>query len=371
MKIFFSAGDASGDVNTAKIIAKLKQKYPDIRFGGLGGPAMKKEGFTGDFEFSKFNKMGYWEVLKNLLFFFMSQKKFIKKMKDEKPDVLVCVDFSGFNKKLVVEANKKNIKVLWFIAPMIWVWKKEKYIKFFQKHKAHIACIFPFEPNHWKPRINSVSFVGNPLLENFDYFSLPKKTQGDLQKNFTLALIPGSREQEVKKMLPFMINCALILKKTYENIRIIISKTAYIPENLYETANKSFEFEADFNKILQTASAALVTSGTASLQIGLAAIPHIVLYKTSPLSYFIYKAVIRKREIVIGLSNIVAEKRIVTEFIQDKMITENVVTALKKLIENSEEYEKIARDLQNLRFLFGNKKTSEEIVKLIAEMVDE
>ena len=366
MKIFFSAGDVSGDMNTAKIIAKLKQKYPDVKFGGLGGQAMEKEGFVSDFDFSKFNRMGYWEVVKNLPFFLSAQKKFIQKMKSEKPDVLVCVDFSGFNKKLVVEANKLKIKVLWFIAPMIWVWKKEKYIKFFQKHKAHIACIFPFEPKHWKPRINSVSFVGNPLLENFDYFSLPAKTPINLQKEFTLALIPGSREQEVKRIFPFMIECASVLKILYGKIKITVSKTAYLPDSLYKTANEFiFEFETDFNKILKTADFAFVTSGTASLQVGLAAIPHIILYKTSSLTFFIYGMIIKKKEILIGISNIIAEKQIIPEFVQGKMSVENVVAASQKIIENPDEYERITQDLKELRFLFGDKKTSDEIVKLI------
>jgi len=372
MKIFFSAGDPSGDINCAKIIALLKRKYPDVEFGGLGGDAMKKEGFVSDFEFSQFNKMGYWEVVKNLSFFLSAQKEFIQKMKNKKPDVLVCVDFSGFNKKLVVAANELGIKVLWFIAPMIWFWKKKKYIEFFQKHPAYIACIFPFEPQHWKPKISSVSFVGNPLFENFDYFSLPPKRAINLQKKFNLALIAGSRAQEVKKMLPFMTDCALALKNIYgENMKIVVSKTAYLPQELYETAKKSgAEFEADFNKILQTANVALVTSGTASLQTGLAEIPHIVLYKTSPLSFLIYNLIAKKRKYVIGLSNIVAQKQIVPEFIQRKMVVKNVVLSLRKIIENPDEYENIAQNLRNLRGLFGNKKASEEVVKLIGEMVE-
>ena len=370
MKIFFSAGDVSGDINSAKIVAKIKQKYPDVKFGGLGGPSMQKAGFVSDFEFSKFNKMGYWEVIKNLPFFLSAQKKFIQKMKDEKPDVLICVDFSGFNQKLVVEADKLKIRVIWFIAPMIWVWKKEKYLKFFEKHKAHIACIFPFEPSHWLPRVTSVSFVGNPLLENFDYSAFGLKTPVNPQEKFTLALIPGSREQEVKKILPFMIECAEVLKILYKKIKIIVSKTPQLPQKLYESASENdFEIETDFNKILQEADVALVTSGTASLQVGLAAIPHIVLYKTSPFTFFVFKTIIKKK-ILIGLSNIVAEKQIVPEFIQDEITREDVVLAARKIFENPSEYENITKELRNLRSMLGDKKTSEEILKLIERSVN-
>ena len=364
MKVFFSAGDVSGDINTAKIIAKLKQKYPDIKLSGLGGVAMEKAGFVSDFDFSQFNRMGYAEVIKKLPFFLATQKKFIQKMRDEKPDVLVCVDFSGFNKKLVVEANKLGIRVVWFIAPMIWVWKKEKNLKFFEKYRAYIACILPFELKHWLPRINSVGFVGNPLLEDFDYTSLEEKTAINPRERFTLALIPGSREQEVKKMLPFMIECANILKVLYGEIRVVVSKTAYLPSCLYEIADE-LEFETDFNKILKVADIALVTSGTASLQVGLAAIPNIVLYKTSPLTHLVYMTIVGKKKITVGLSNIVAEKSIVPEFIQDEMLENDVVSAARKIIENPDEYNRITQSLKELRLMFGDKKTSEELVKLI------
>ena len=370
MRIFFSAGDVSGDVNTAKIIAALKAKYPNAILRGLGGRQMQEEGFESDFEFHKFNKMGYWEVLKNLPFFLSAQKKFIQKMREEKPQLLVCVDFSGFNKKLVVEANKLGIKVLWYIAPMIWVWKREKYIKFFKENPAHIACIFPFEPKFWQPEIKSVSFVGNPLLENIDFADFPLKKTVNLEKPWTLALIPGSREQEVGKILPFMLECAMILKIISRNglLRIVVSKMPNLPQKLYERAEElGVETETDYNKILRRANFALVASGTASLQLGLAAVPHIVLYKTSPLTFAIFKIFIKKKRLV-GLSNIIAEKEICPEFIQNEMISENVVMALRNIVANPPEYEKITEELLKLRTSLGEKKASEEIVKLIEEL---
>ena len=375
MKVFFLAGDVSGDINIAALVAKLRKKYPDVKFGGLGGPQMQKAGFVSDFEFLKFNKMGYWEVIKNLPFFLSAQKKFIKKMKAEKPDVLVCVDFPGFNKKLVVEANKLNIRVIWFIAPMIWVWKKESYLKFFEKNKAHIACILPFEPKLWLPRVSTVSFVGNPTLENFDYTTFCPKIPINPKEKFTLALIPGSREQDVKNILPFMLECAEVLKALYGKIKIVVSKMPQLPQNLYENAkNLGFEIETDFNKILQEANIALSYTGTVSLQVGLAAIPHIVLYKTSAFNFFVFKMLIKKR-ILIGLSNIVAQKEIAPIFMQDemKMTKENVILAAQKIIkiiEEPDEYEKITKELCNLRLLLGDKKTSEELLSLIERSVN-
>ena len=369
MKILFSAGDVSGDINTAGIVAELKRKYPSAQLGGLGGPAMQAAGFVSDFEFSKFNKMGYWEVIKNLSFFLAAQKKFIQKMRDEKPNVLVCVDFSGFNKKLVVEANKLGIPVLWFIAPMIWVWKKEKWLRFFEKHKAHIACIFPFEPRHWLPRVKTVDFVGNPLLENFDTAAFGEKTVINAQEKFTLALIAGSREQEVRKILPFMVECAKNLKKLYPKMKILVSKTS-LSQDLYECAAalEDIEFETEFPKVLQTADFALATSGTASLQLGLAGVGHIVLYKTSPLTFLIFKILIKKKPLM-GLSNIVVEKEIMPEFLQDDMTVENVLAAAQKILGNSAKQEEMISELRKLRGLLGDKKTSEEVVNLIENII--
>jgi len=369
VKIFFSAGDVSGDINTAGIICELKRKYPDFSLCGLGGPAMQKAGFKSDFEFSKFNKMGYWEVIKNLPFFLTAQKTFIKKMRDEKPNLLVCVDFSGFNKKLVVEANKLNIPVLWFIAPMIWVWKKEKYLQFFEKHKAHIACIFPFEPAHWQPRIKTVSFVGNPLAESLDIEAFKNKKSINPQEEFTFALIAGSREQEVATMLPFMAKSAKVLKETYPKMKILVSKTS-LSQSLYENAcaGLEVEFETEFSKVLKAADFALVTSGTASLQAGLAGIPHIVLYKTSPLTFFIFKLFIKKKRLI-GLSNIVAEKQIVPEFIQDEMTQDAVVASTREILQDFGLQEKIIGELRELRKILGGKKTAEEMLNLIEKMI--
>ncbi|MCL2844387.1 MAG: lipid-A-disaccharide synthase [Chitinivibrionia bacterium] len=368
MKILFSAGDVSGDNNTAGIIAELKRKYPSAQLSGLGGSAMQAAGFKSDFEFSKFNKMGYWEVIKNLPFFLAAQKKFIQKMRDEKPNALVCVDFSGFNKKLVVEANKLGIPVLWFIAPMIWVWKKEKYLRFFEKYPAHIACIFPFEPKHWSPRVKTVSFVGNPLLENLDWSAIGEKKAINPQAEFTLALIAGSREQEVRKMLPFMTECAKNLKELYPKIKIIVSKAPF-SQDLYECAEgENIEFETDFLKVLQKADFALATSGTASLQLGLAGVGHIVLYKTSPLTFAIFKAIIKKKPLI-GLTNIVVEKEIMPEFLQSDMAVENVVGAVQKILENPAEQEKIIAQLRELRGMLGDKKTSVEVVNLIESLI--
>jgi lipid-A-disaccharide synthase len=370
MKIFFSAGDPSGDVNCAKVVSALKKKYPDAKLSGLGGPAMQKAGLVSDFDFAKFGKMGYWEVIKTLPFFILAQKKFIENMKRERPEILLCVDFSGFNQRLVLEANKLGIKVLWFIAPMIWVWKRKKYIKFFEKHKAHIACIFPFEPKHWQPEIQSVSFVGNPLLELLDYSALPDKEPINPKEEFTVALLPGSRKQEIENIMPFMLDCALALKILYPKVKIIISKTSYLPEEAYKkTRNFGFEFESDFNKILATANLALVASGTASLQLGLAAVPHIVLYKTSAFTFWLFKRIIKEKRFI-GLSNIVVQRSVVPEFIQDEMLQSSVLVAVRAVIENPGKYEKTMQELKSLRSLLGDKKASEEVVKLIEKFME-
>jgi lipid-A-disaccharide synthase len=252
---------------------------------------------------------------------------------------------------------------------MIWVWKKEKYLKFFEKYKAHIACIFPFEPKYWTPRVKTVSFVGNPLLENLETAAFGEKKLINPQVEFTLALISGSREQEVRKMLPFMIECAKNLKDLYPKIKIVVSKTS-LPQDLYECAAQiqDIEFETDFTKVLQTADFALATSGTASLQLGLAGVGHIVLYKTSPLTFFVFKTIIKKKPLM-GLANIVVEKEIMPEFLQSDMTVENVVDAAQKILENTSEQEEITAKLRELRGLLGEKKTSKEVVKLIENLI--
>ncbi len=367
--IFFSVGDPSGDQNTATTVANLKKKYPQITCKGLGGPAMERAGFESLFEFSRFNKMGYREVLKDIFFFIKAKKEFVQLLKDEQPSLLVCVDSSGFNTPLMKAADALNIPVLWYIAPMIWAWKKKKHGPRLAKYASHIATLLPFEPDHWREFTPHVSYVGNPLLENGAYEKLSKRKALSQKEKITIALVPGSREMEITKMLPVMVESAKIVKEAHPQVTFLVSKTEYQPDHLYtiaEQANITF-FEGNLEELYRASDIAIITSGTAVLQAGLSTIPHLLLYKASPITIFIAKKLIPHLKNV-GLPSIMSNKEVAKEFIQEEMQPHLIAKEVEKLIHDDTYYNQRVDELSEVREKFGDKKPSDELLKLIEKL---
>lgn len=185
------AGDPSGDLHTAPILRRLKELQPDCNLYGIGGPAMQEAGFTALYPFEPFNRMGYAEVIRHLAFFLTVKKQLIAHMKVHRPACLLCVDYSGFNIPMMKAAHALGIPVIWYIAPMVWAWKRKR-AAILARYATHICCIFPFEVPYFKAHTNQVSFVGNPLVESrAAATSGAQIKQRTLPEKPVLAIIPG------------------------------------------------------------------------------------------------------------------------------------------------------------------------------------
>jgi len=359
----FIAGDPSGDIHAAPIIKKLIDRCPDVKTYGIGGPAMAQAGFHQILPFEKFNRMGYAEVIKHLPFFLSAKKFLVKIMKAQKPDALVCVDYSGFNIPMMKAAAKLKIPVIWYIAPMVWAWKRKR-AKTLGDHASHIAVIFPFEIPYFSPFKAPVTFVGNPLTE-----SLPnsgdtvKKFPAD--KTFRLAIIPGSRYQEIKNMLPVMLDTVDILKREHPQLKITISKFKGVNQELFEdAAQRGFElFSGKLSELLAKSDLALVTSGTASLETALMGVPMVITYRTSAISYNIYKSFVKISHI--GLPNIIAQTEIVPECIQSDATAQNLADKLNRFLKEPAYWEESVTNLSTLRAKLGEKTPSDEVANII------
>lgn len=367
----FIVGDPSGDHNTAAIIRSLRTESPGARCYGIGGPKMEAEGFEPLLPFEGFNRMGYWEVLKNLSFFHRAKKLLVRRIRDDRPSILVCVDFSGFNTHIMKAAHGMNIPVLWYIAPKIWIWKKKKHTTNLARYAAHVALIFPFERDLFLPYMKEVSFVGNPLVEYNDArgYAVSESKAADLSKKevIRLAIVPGSRPQEIENMLPVMLAAFHLLKQRYPSIRATVSRCGYIRDEDYRRFVNDPDvacFGGPLEELFLSSDLALVTSGTATLQTALMGVPMVIAYKTSPLSYYIYKTCIRGIR-HIGLPNIIARDDVVPECIQTDMTPQRLAGFLEQYITSAEKYAGTVKKLISLKQELGSRRPSIEVAHLI------
>lgn len=376
MKIMFSAGDPSGDRHAADIILELKNRYENIQFFGLGGPLMQNAGFNSIIPFEKMNIMGLVEVLRHIPFLLNARKTFLNKLKTEKPDVLVCVDYSGFNMPLARFAKKNNIPVVWYIVPKFWAWKKDKYTSFLRDYVDKAAVIFPFVTKSYEGVSDNMEFVGNPLVEqnkNSGY-DFNRAIDNDLKKedNIRIALTPGSRRSEIINILPVMIKACEILKEKYDNVTIEVSKWSGFSEEFFRgIVGSDIELTEDPLELLYKRSdITIITSGTATLQAALAQIPMVVLFKSSPVTVWLAKKMITGIKHM-ALPNIIAQEEVVPELIQNEANEENIVETLSRYIEEKSYYNNTVRKLSKIKNDLGTISPSEKVADIILSQIKE
>jgi len=364
----FIAGEPSGDAHAAAVVGAIKERRPSADVWGVGGPRMKSAGFDSVLPFAEFNRMGYLEVLSHLPFFLGAKKKLLKMASGaRRPDVLVCVDYSGFNIPMMKEARDMGIPVVWYIAPMVWAWKRKR-AAVLGSLASHIAVIFPFETQYFSPYAAPVTFVGNPLTESLPQARAEKKFPGT--DGFRLAIAPGSRPQEITHMLNTMIDAALMLKAKFPNIKIAVSRFAGFDKGPFRRAEDAgFEiFDGPLPTLLQRSDLALVTSGTATLETALMGVPMVIAYRTSRISYAVYKKFVTIDRI--GLPNIIAGKSIVPECVQSDTNPKKLYCEAERLISMPKHWEETAANLSALRAQLGEKKPSKELADIIFSFLD-
>ena len=369
----FAAGDPSGDQHASVIVQRLSTLMPGVRCFGIGGPSMQSKGFEPLMRFEDFNRMGLWEVLVHLPFFLKAKKFLTTAMDSNKPKALVCVDYPGLNIPLMKEAHKRGIPVVWYIVPQVWAWKKKR-AALLGRYASFIGAVFPFEVDFFKSYSAPISFVGHPLVEARQYRNKVNGTgeiKNQRDRDSILSLVPGSRKQEVTAILPVMINAAALLKRQYPNLRVVVSKCHGLPMELYQPACLQTGidvFEGQLSDLLDRARYALVTSGTATLETALAGVPMVIVYRTSAMTYWILKQMVRVP--YIGLPNIVAGERIVPECIQRQANGHELAQEMQKYIDSPEYYEATVEKLSRLKGLLGCKSPSVEIASAIISIVN-
>ncbi len=327
---------------------------------------MVGEGFLPLMPFEPFNKMGFVEVAKNIFFFLNAKKKLIQYLKDLRPDCLICVDYPGLNFSMMKAAHKLGIPVVWYIAPMVWAWKKKR-AAVLGKYASHICCLFPFEVQYFKPYTSKVSFVGNPLVEAIERETVSLKNK----KTFQIAIVPGSRQQEIEKLLLPMVGAVDKIIKQFPHFSARVSYCKHLDRSCFSGAVQGTGielYEGSLRQLLRESDLAIVTSGTATLEAALLGVPMVVAYKTAYINYLIFKSFIQIP--YISLPNIIAGKKIIPECIQDDVTVEALAEELSKYISDKSYYTFTKENLNALREQLGGLKPSVEIPEIIAKQLN-
>ncbi|MBO9594730.1 MAG: lipid-A-disaccharide synthase [Niabella sp.] len=351
-KYYIIAGEASGDLHGGNLVAAIKQLQPESRIRGWGGDKMQAAGMELIKHYRELAFMGFVEVVMNLKTI-MNNLRFCKEdILAFKPDVLVLVDYPGFNLRIAKWAREQGIKVVYYISPQVWAWKEGR-VKMMKRCIDKMLVILPFEKAYYQNKWNwAVDYVGHPLIEEID----GKKKKGtDLVirdasgapvTKPVIALLPGSRKQEIEKKLPVMLE----VSRAFPDYQFVVAQAPAVDDSFYQQFTAQYPNVSIVNNrtydVLQQATAALVTSGTATLETALFGVPEVVCYKGSEISYQIAKRVISIK--YISLVNLIMDKPVVKELIQGEMNTANIITELKALLFNEQQKATLKRDYAEL-----------------------
>jgi lipid-A-disaccharide synthase len=365
-QILLVAGDPSGDRHAAALLARLNRTGRTFRFFGIGGPAMQAQGLEPLLPFGPFNKMGFKEVLLHIPFFLEARRRIKREMKKRRPAALVCVDYPGLNIRLMADAHRLGIPVVWYIVPQVWAWKRRR-ARILGEQASHIAVVFPFETALFTPFRAPVSYVGHPLVEAMkEHGPAEAQTNAAPSPPSSIALVPGSRPQEVAMMLPVMVGAFRILRGIYPRLQGTISRCDGLPGRFFDRYVNESGMKIDPSPLpvlLEKADLAAVTSGTATLETALMGVPMVIVYKTSAINYAILKHFVSMP--YIGLPNIVAGEKIVPELIQNDFTAQKLSEALKVFIEDRNSYAVASSRLSALKQLLGEKSASRETARIV------
>lgn len=369
LKCYIIAGEASGDLHAANLMVALKEQKPGIDFRFWGGDRMKAEAPEGlvkhirDLAF-----MGFVEVLINIKTILRNMKFCKEDIERYRPDVLILVDYPGFNLRIAEWAHEQGIKVHYYISPQVWAWKQSRVHKI-KRFVDKMYVILPFEQEFYNRFDFDVEYVGHPLLDEFACFGTSGlagdfRKRNELDERPILAILPGSRRQEVKKKLPVMMDAV----KNMPDFQIVLAGAPALPESFYrEIAPECKIVFGETYSLLSNAHTAVVTSGTATLETALFKVPEVVCYKGSPISYMIGKQLVKVK--FISLVNLIMDREVVKELIQKDCTAEKVRKELNELIHNKEYRSRVLSDYDELQNLLGEGGASANVARSLLKTI--
>lgn len=374
-KIFIIAGEASGDLHGADLANKLKTQHPDIQLFGMGGKLMQQAGVNIFIDIKETAFVGLFDILKNLPKIFALFKKIKAAIYAERPDLIILIDYPAFNLRLAKIARKAGIKVLYYISPQIWAWHANR-IKTIKRYVDHMAVILPFEVEIYKKAQIPVTFVGHPLLKIVKpsiSIDEAKKSLGLPPNRTIIGLMPGSRKSEISYLLPIMLKAAELLQDRYPNIQFLLPLASSLDEkdlalHLTDTLLLPIHIiKEDHYDAMQTCDAIIAASGTATLEVTILGIPLVVIYKTSPIEASLGRRLMKIP--YLGLCNVIANNKIVQEFLQEEAKPDAIAQEISKILDNGAYRSKIISDMSLVKQAL-DVPTGKSIEKVVEEILN-
>ena len=367
MRYYIIAGEPSGDLHASNLVKAIRAVDPQAVFRGIGGDKMKGNGVDLLRHYNDIAFMGFAEEMQNIGVIRQAIKQTENDLVETKPDVLIAVDYPGFNLRMMKFAKQHDIKTVYYISPKLWAWRASR-VETIKRYVDHVILIFPFEEAFYKKHgYANAHYVGNPLLDelkNFRHTDTFRLDNG-LTERAIVALLPGSRKQEIEQCLPPMLETAA----QFPTLQFVVAGMEHTRPWLHRFQNLG-NVKTIFNQtydLLAHSDAALVTSGTATLEAALLNVPQVCAYRTSSLTYWIGKRLVKVP--YISLVNLIAEKPVVSELIQADMNTANLSAALRDILPGGARRETMLRDYEDVRNKLRGSGASDRAAKVITEFV--
>jgi lipid-A-disaccharide synthase len=367
------AGEASGDQHGAKLVRAMRKKQPELFFCGIGGPEFRQAGVRVVVDAADLTVVGITEVFAKIPDILKGMGIIKKLLKSLKPDLLILIDFPDFNLHLAAAAQKLSIPVLYYISPQIWAWRRGRG-KRIGKLVNHMAVILPFEEQYYAEYNVPVTFVGHTLLDE-PLPAVRHVLKEGVQDPPVIGLVPGSRDNEIIRLLPIMLDAADILKQRLKHVTFMISQAVSVDRELIEAiigkypAWAGVEIVSDgVAKVFHRCDAIVAASGTVTLQAAMYGTPMVIIYKVSPISAWLGKALVRVPNV--GLVNLVAGRGLVPELLQENATGHNIARKVENMLKDPDEFNQLRQELIALRDELGGNGASDRVAELALGMID-
>lgn len=365
MKYYIIAGEASGDLHGSNLVKEIFRLDKNAIIRAWGGEKMKDAGAKIVKNYKDLSFMGFYEVLLNLNTILKNIHFCKSDIKKFNPNKIILIDYPGFNLRIAKWAKKNNFFVNFYIAPQIWAWKESR-INIIRKYIDRLYVILPFEKNYFENKHNyKVKYLGHPVMDSIKNFNNTEINKSFFEKNKIdgnkkiIAILPGSRKQEIRNILKIMLNVI----ESFSDYQFIIARVPNIKKNFYRSIIKDYDVKMVENQtydLLSNSSAALVTSGTATLETALFKVPQVVCYKTSLISFFLAKIFVKIK--YISLVNLIVNREIIKELVQSKCTKNNIINELTQLLKKRNAL-KMKKNYDELISLIGSFGTSKRVAR--------
>jgi len=373
LRVMLVAGEASGDLHAANLFRQLKSLLPSVQGLGMGGVHMREAGIDLRYDSTGIAVIGAIEVIKHYTEIRRALGQMEALLRDERPDLLICVDYKEFNFRLAKKAKNLGIQVLFYVSPQFWAWRPGR-VKEYGKVVDHMAVIFPFEVPFYQAHGIPVTYVGHPLAgkgAGGDRATLAAEF-GLAPGRLTVGLLPGSRVNEIKRLLPVIVEAVALLAARFPDLQFLLSQAPAVDSGLLQACLREapvpIRVVRGRNRDAVTCCDAVITvSGSATLEVALAGVPMAIIYRVAPLTYWLGRLLINIP--FIGLPNILAGRSIVREFIQQAASAPNIAGEIGRLLEQPDYAAAMRNDLRQVAAALGDGDACGRLARLAVSML--